>query len=760
MQSGHEHSPDSVMDTPSSTASSSFVGDLVFGADQGDANQVSSQHMDVEQSPDQLTHERPDGMPTPLRSNRNETTSEASVQGKAPPSLPYAVENGTPKVEEEPQRQSHNPNLEETPKSNQTESPMQNDETPQSNKTETPQSNTTASSSPDYGSDEDSAIQDLARIMQEQQRQHKENQREVRGSRMEVPPDSVPQGRMSRLEEWQQKQKHREEKRKQDVANYLPKKYRHDESHKYVPVPTKQNGRPKLEPEPGCTQEPAGVRYFGDQGEPNLFPDMEWDEHGKVVKNARANQVSQPPARIRQEREIMNLHEVSSASEWISHPGSPSEAEDIQVPSHGLSIMKQIYRSGPHHQVPEELSLLESRDESSNNELVVNNTHSMHDDVSVISVDTELRQLAEHIPQRSRLQKQQRLHPYAIKPKDSMESDMRLDSDEDYGERPPDRTYSTLKRNDSMERDMMVIDFDEQAPPIKHKFTTSHSIDDEGVSIVDYFDDKSQAGSSVASPPAIRKQHFAFADEIEEEEEEDVMAELQSYSDDSEATNNPAIFPSKAVYQMNLGQESKNKSGCESNDLIERACELLARGLNEDALSTLNNALSSAEASMDKIKDLMDDHYYNKERGLRPPTSEQLLDQEEYEEKLDNDFRAVASDMADIMNNIGVVHELNGDYHLAMNSFRDALDVYRRTCHRYENAGDADVDRAVSNIMHMGIAMRSRERREELHLEEEDLDEMIKAADRADERMELRIERLNVLMAVLEVENESLGRSE
>jgi tetratricopeptide (TPR) repeat protein len=156
----------------------------------------------------------------------------------------------------------------------------------------------------------------------------------------------------------------------------------------------------------------------------------------------------------------------------------------------------------------------------------------------------------------------------------------------------------------------------------------------------------------------------------------------------------------------------------------------------------------------------MDDHYYNKERGLRPPTSEQLLDQEEYEEKLDNDFRAVASDMADIMNNIGVVHELNGDYHLAMNSFRDALDVYRRTCHRYENAGDADVDRAVSNIMHMGIALRSRERREELHLEEEDLDEMIKAADRADERMELRIERLNVLMAVLEVENESLGRSE
>jgi hypothetical protein len=115
--------------------------------------------------------------------------------------------------------------------------------------------------------------------------------------------------------------------------------------------------------------------------------------------------------------------------------------------------------------------------------------------------------------------------------------------------------------------------------------------------------------------------------------------------------------------------------------------------------------------------------------------------------------------MADVINNIGVVQELNGEYHLAMNSFRDALDIYRRMCHRHENSGDADVDRAVSNIMHMGIAMRSREKREELHLEAEDLDEMIKAADEADERMELRIERLNVLMAVLEVENENLGRS-
>ena len=103
---------------------------------------------------------------------------------------------------------------------------------------------------------------------------------------------------------------------------------------------------------------------------------------------------------------------------------------------------------------------------------------------------------------------------------------------------------------------------------------------------------------------------------------------------------------------------------------------------------------------------------------------------------------------------------MNGDYQLAMNSFRDALDVYRRLCHRYENAGDADVDRTVSNIMQMGIALRSDQKRQELHQEAEELEEMTSEEDDYNTKTQLRMERLNILMCVLDLENESLGRSE
>jgi tetratricopeptide (TPR) repeat protein len=738
-----KHSPDSVMDTPSSTGS--FLGDLEFGVKLED--NVVKEQIDNKQSP--AADCKLDLMPTPLRCNKNEMKANAIIQANEMPEVPFGAESSTPN----------------------TEADMQVDETLKSSKSDTPQSNTTTSSSPGFESDEDSAIQDLARIMQEQQRQHREKQRVTRKQderevrRENQPdPDSRGGGRMSRLEQWQQKQKLRQQQRKQQTTGgYLPSKYQQDQN--TAPSQKKQTKRSKLEPEDVDAQEPGGLRYYGDQREANLFPDMEWDEHGRVIKKSSQNQSNQvhaapghdPPGWNPNQKDYANLSVVSSATERIRHPASPPGVARSMASSRGGSYRRQIYHSGPNHHVPDELSLFESYDESSDDNRLVNNSHLVNDDVSVISVDTELRRLAEHVPMRNKLQNQ-RLHPYSIKPKDSMESDMRLDVDYEYREQPHDRSYNVVKRNDSMEDDMMVVDFDEGAEPVKHKFS-EYSISDGGVSIVDYYEDRSHENNSVVSPPEMKRKLFAFADQIEEEEEEDVFEEMKSYSDDSEATNDPAIFPTRAVYQMNLGQHSIKKVDCESSDLIERACAFLARGMNDAALTTLNEALNNAEASMDKVKELMDEYYYKKERRLKPPTSEELLHQEQYEEKLDSDFKEVAGEMADVINNIGVVQELNGEYHLAMNSFRDALDIYRRMCHRHENSGDADVDRAVSNIMHMGIAMRSREKREELHLEAEDLDEMIKAADEADERMELRIERLNVLMAVLEVENENLGQS-
>ena len=753
-----EHSPDSVMDTPSS-ASSSFVGDLVFGANQDDARKATVDEAKNIRSPDELTHQA-GGMPTPLRSNRNAAT-EGNKQVIDPPELPFDLENNTSPRQGESNFEERL-DVDMAPKSFQPES------TPHE---ATPQSNTTGSSSPGFESDEDSAIQHLATIMQDQQRQHRENtltaerennvHDEVAEMRMEVAHEDQREnqfeqaprsrGRMSRLEQWQQKLRQREEKQKRQTANYLPVKYQ-KESHTADPVNEKPRHN-KLEPEDVNAQDPNGVHYHNEH---DLFPDMEWDEQGRVMKKACSTEKTEvdfipnaiDPPELNYNQHNNGLHNVHSAK-------SPSE--DLEVASSAELRQRTRRYSGPHHQVPDELSLLESYHGGSNNvEHNVTNRNPMDDDVSVISVDTELRRLAEHVPQKDNLCKNSRFHPYLIKPKDSMESDMK--TRDDYEEKLQGYPSKNVKRSDSMEGDMMIIDFDGEHPA---KFTVpEYPFDNAGVSLIDYSDDKSQSATSTFSHHLITGQTNGSTYHIEEEKEEEVMAELTSYSEDgSDATNNPVIFPTRAVYQMNLGKHLAGREKYEGDDMVERACELLARGKNDEALETLNEALNQAEANMDEVKELMDEHYYNKERGLQPPTSEQLQSQEEYEEKLDSDFRETASTMADIINNIGVVHELNGDYHVAMNSFRDALDIYRRMCHRYENAGDADVDRAVSNIMHMGIAMRSREKREELHLEADEIDALIKSSDDPEERIELMAERLNILMAVLEIENESLGRS-
>ncbi|KAL3798373.1 hypothetical protein HJC23_005026 [Cyclotella cryptica] len=747
-----ENSPDSVLDTPGSTPGS-FLGD-VYGPPQEvlRTSKEAIDHIMVNQDnkgndPKPVNESHSDGgshgVPTPLRSNRtnerlheknhHENESGGAIGG-----------NGICK------------SVENSPVNAEIEGGMDVDESPKSCKTESPQS------SPGIDSDEDGAIKDLARLMHQQQRQHRQQER---FTYEENHYHQVPQGNgnMSRLEQWQQRQQQLQ--KQQTSTNYLPSKYL-QQSNQAAPTRTRQKCPPKLEPEDVNARDPDGVRYYGGDGEQSLFPDLEWDEHGNVIKPTGSKQrtpvgaapfISPSSKESQDNNDFANVSMVSSATERVKHPASRTMASNSLVSGHGTTNRIQIYRTAQHHQVPEELSMLESYDDYSNDEPLANSTNSMHDDVSVISEDTELRRLAQQVQTKEKLHLQQRFHPYTVKPKDSMESDMKLELDE---EETSPHSYNVIKRKDSMEQDMMVVDFDEEVLPTKHKMT-DYPMDDRGVNIIEY-DDKSLPGTSVVSPPLLKRQQFSFTENVEEEEEEeekDRITLLKSYSDDSEATNDPAIFPTRAVFQMNLRPHSSSKEGCESSDLVERACELLARGRNDDALQVLNEALDRAQASIDSVKESMDDHYYHKERGLRPPTSEQLLNQEEYEEKLDSDFRRVASEMADIINNIGVVHELNGDYHLAMNSFRDALDVYRRMCHRYENSGDADVDRTVTNIMHMGIAMRSREKREELHLEGEDLAAMIDASDDPDERMELRIERLNILMSVVDVENESLGRN-
>lgn len=544
----------------------------------------------------------------------------------------------------------------------------------------------------------------------------------------------------------------------------------------HVRALNKRSDPPQVDPVEVEPQEPDGSRYYGvsglavrgaavGEGGQTLFPDIKWDKNGNVMKKGEESNIC-----IGQESAVKEVEggpyeeemqigtpnsQRQSVEEDEDEPGKINSRSNISVNS---SLTERAKTSAPRD--PDAMSFGGNDDASSHqnrqhqqpqlsryNSNITDDSsmdsnkshHVMNDNISVISDDTELRKLtSQHQHQQKRKLKKSHYH-YAVKQKDSMEEDIKFDFEEE----PHFHPYDDIKRNDSMENDMMNIDFDDEAVMQKQ----SSAMFDEPMKSKQ---SNIESSHTVMSPPMIKRQPFSFANKVDD----DSMMSSDSYSDESEASNDPNTFPS-IISQMNLGLK-RNKEECASEDLVEQACEFLARGRTNDAFDTLNVALERAQDSMDRVKRMTDAHYFQKERGYNAKT----MQNDDYEDKLESDMQQSASEIADVINNIGVVHEMNGDYQLAMNSFRDALDVYRRLCHRYENAGDADVDRTVSNIMQMGIALRSDQKRQELHQEAEELEEMTSEEDDYNTKTQLRMERLNILMCVLDLENESLGRSE
>ncbi|KAL7550215.1 hypothetical protein ACHAWF_013450 [Thalassiosira exigua] len=240
------------------------------------------------------------------------------------------------------------------------------------------------------------------------------------------------------------------------------------------------------------------------------------------------------------------------------------------------------------------------------------------------------------------------------------------------------------------------------------------------------------------------------------------------YDDDksrvSEVSDDPTVFPSAAVARMNLQRSSDEYDGNQrgdgpsDDDLVDRACRHLARGRDNAALAALAEALRRAGTGVDLARERLDAFLLHRRIRRTSDVSEKLLEDEE-EDELDRALRDAASNMADTLNNIGVVYELRGDCHRAAGSFRDALEAYRDTCRRYENAGDADVDRTVGNILRMGMAARSQEERRELHREAEEIKARTANLRASDVGLcaELRLERLRILTRVLDLEAEGLG---
>lgn len=110
---------------------------------------------------------------------------------------------------------------------------------------------------------------------------------------------------------------------------------------------------------------------------------------------------------------------------------------------------------------------------------------------------------------------------------------------------------------------------------------------------------------------------------------------------------------------MNLGRRLREDDDMDegSDDLVERACHHLACGRTREALGILTEALDADRANMEDAKRRIDDFYF--ERRERPGRRAGRGD-DEREERLDATLRDAASEVARVLNNVGVVHELGG----------------------------------------------------------------------------------------------------
>jgi tetratricopeptide (TPR) repeat protein len=499
-------------------------------------------------------------------------------------------------------------------------------------------------------------------------------------------------------------------------------------------------------------QEPGGYKQFG------LFPDILRDGYPREMEERR-NETGDSPQQYDDVLEV-NTHGFSKRE---------PAGECYSDMKHKLVQFEDVYEEdevekGRHKN--SDFDFATDVSFSSSKSSCHEKTKLAVDDISVISEDTDINRLAKQHILRNKDKHTCSMNTYAVKEKDSMESGIKINSEarkllHSY------KSHNKIKQNESIES-YKNIDFDD-----RHL----------GKKGGEYYHGGMQTANSVVSPPQIKRKEFNFAD-MEEESSDDSrscsesststkhyfsdddseassdVSEDDSVDDESGTSDDPSLFPSKAIFQMNLDRNHDRAGGSNiSGDLIEKACGLLSRGRNSDALDALTIALNRAENNMNHAKTMLDEHYLSKKRGSNRPGMNAGMNEEAFEDQLDTNFQRAASEMANIMNNIGVVHEMNGDVKKAMNSFREALTVYQGMCHRYENTGDSDVDRTVNNIMQMGIAMRSQQRRMELHSKARKLDKQIHSSDDPSTRLKLSMERLNVLMCIIDVESESLGRN-
>jgi len=214
--------------------------------------------------------------------------------------------------------------------------------------------------------------------------------------------------------------------------------------------------------------------------------------------------------------------------------------------------------------------------------------------------------------------------------------------------------------------------------------------------------------------------------------------------------------------------------------ILEMASDHLSLGQNELALQAYRRAMKCAFADVISVKrQLMEVKKLQKRqqkqqqrqrddvRGIDPspvnsPSSTSTSDMEltkQQEQRFELTLLQVASRVADIHNNMGVVHEMNRSFQKAQASYQDALDVYHNTCRRFEEEGDSDVERTNRNVARMISACRSEQERKSLHDRAAKIAKRVEYEKHFATRKNLLNDAVATLQMALELEGDALGHS-
>ena len=248
----------------------------------------------------------------------------------------------------------------------------------------------------------------------------------------------------------------------------------------------------------------------------------------------------------------------------------------------------------------------------------------------------------------------------------------------------------------------------------------------------------------------------------DEEKVNDIEEDPRVKSEDNK-NQSPVASPNKSFDAKQLTLETSSSI----DSILERASEHLSIGKNSSALQAYRSAMKAAYANVIQVKDQLvkvkQDQIKLQQKDKpsshdNTPNNEiELTKQQEREFELL--FLQVASRVADIHNNMGVVHEMDRHFHKAKSSYQDALDVYHNTCRRFEQTGDTDVERTHRNVNRMTAACNSEKERKELHKKASRVMKQIDAEKTFDARKKLLSDAVSILQCALEVETRTIGES-